>query len=72
LLGRRRDGVALHVALVVGVVVCVALKMYPEYAPWGVHEGLCGLAANVVVLLALSLARGWRPFSASSGSNAPA
>ncbi|MBL8801671.1 MAG: sodium:solute symporter family protein [Planctomycetes bacterium] len=72
LLGRRRDGVALHAALVVGVVVCVSLKMFPESAPWGVHEGLCGLAANVVVLLALSFARGWRPFSASSGSNAPA
>ncbi|NUP96138.1 MAG: hypothetical protein HUU28_08240 [Planctomycetaceae bacterium] len=72
LLGRRRDGIAVHAGLICGVVTCVLLKFEPGWSPWGVHEGLWGLAVNVTVVLALSLARGWRPFSSSAGSNARA
>jgi len=57
LCGRRRDGVAVHAALVVGVVVCVGLKLFPQLAPWGLHEGLWGLAANLATLGALAAAR---------------
>ncbi len=55
--GRKRDGVAVHAALVVGVAVCVGLKLVPDYAPWGMHEGLWGLFANLATLAAFSALR---------------
>lgn len=64
LCGRRRDGVAVHIALLVGVAVCVGLKAFPEWSPYGLHEGLVGLAANVFVLFALGLVRRGAPLSA--------
>ncbi len=54
---QRRDGFAVHAALVVGVAVCIGLKLSPQLAPWGLHEGLWGLAANLATLAALSALR---------------
>jgi SSS family solute:Na+ symporter len=53
----RRDGVAVHVAMLVGVATCVTLKALPEWSPWGLHEGIVGLALNVAVLGLLYAAR---------------
>ena len=57
LCGRRRDGVAIHAAMLVGVAACVTLKAVPAWSPYGLHEGLVGLALNLAVLLALGLVR---------------
>lgn len=57
LCGRRRDGPAVHAALVAGVAVCVGLKLFPQFAPWGLHEGVWGLVANLATLGALSALR---------------
>jgi SSS family solute:Na+ symporter len=64
LCGRRRDGVAVHIAMLAGVAVCVGLKAFPEWSPYGLHEGLVGLALNVSVLFALALVRRGGPVSA--------
>jgi len=66
LCGRRRDGVAVHVAMLVGVATCVALKAFPQWSPFGLHEGLVGLALNVFVLALLAVARRGRVASAQA------
>lgn len=57
LCGRRRDGVAVHIALLVGVAGCVTLKAVPAWSPYALHEGLVGLALNLLVLFVLGFVR---------------
>ncbi|MFT4627396.1 MAG: SSS family solute:Na+ symporter [Myxococcota bacterium] len=48
---RRATGVGVFTGLVVGSAVTIALVVWPELRPWGVHAGLYGLVANVAVVV---------------------
>lgn len=53
----RATGIGALAGLVSGIAVSVLLMLQPELAPIaGVHEGVWGLAVNVAVLVAVSLA----------------
>jgi SSS family solute:Na+ symporter len=53
---RRATGVAVFAGMLVGIAVDLALIAQPDWSPFGVHEGLYAVAANALVLVAVSLA----------------
>ncbi len=42
--------------LVLGSLVTLALTLFPEYRPFGLHEGIVGLSINCTALVLVSLA----------------
>lgn len=44
--------------LAVGIMVNCLMLVFPEWKPWPVHEGVYGLAANIAVLVLMSLRGG--------------
>jgi SSS family solute:Na+ symporter len=55
-LWRRATGAGIVAGLVVGCALTGLLVIQPHWRPWGIHEGLVGLAANLVAVLVVSLA----------------
>lgn len=53
---RWASGPGVLAGLVTGIATTLALDLWPDARPWAVHAGLYGLAANVAVLVAMSLA----------------
>lgn len=53
-LWRRATGAGVVAGLMVGVTVTGVLVAQPGWRPWGVHEGLVGLAANLTALVVVS------------------
>lgn len=54
---RRASAAGVLAGLVTGGALTLLLLARPELRPWAIHAGAYGLAANVLVLLAVSLAR---------------
>ena len=55
-LWRRASAHGVIAGLLVGISVTGALLVMPHWKPWGIHEGLVGLAAHIVTLVVVSLA----------------
>ncbi len=53
---RRATAKGALVGLTVGVVLCLWFLRWPEHKPWAIHAGAYGLAANVLLLVLVSLA----------------
>lgn len=51
----RANGAAVLTWFVAGIVVNTAFLLFPEYRPLPLHEGVYGLGANAVLLVALTL-----------------
>jgi SSS family solute:Na+ symporter len=60
----RARGAGAVAGLVAGAVVTVLLSAWPELRPWPVHAGIYGLAANLALLVGVSLAWGRGPTAA--------
>ena len=55
-LWRRASARGVIAGLLVGISVTGALVVLPHWKPWGIHEGLVGLVANIATLVVVSLA----------------
>jgi SSS family solute:Na+ symporter len=55
-LWRRATATGVIAGLLVGISTVGVLILRPEWKPFGLHEGLVGLAANIVVLTVVSMA----------------
>ena len=55
-LWRRASAHGVIAGLLVGISVTGALLVMPHWKPWGIHEGLVGLAAHIATLVVVSLA----------------
>ncbi len=53
---RRATAAGVLAGLACGIAVNLSFAFHKEWRPWPVHEGLYGLAANVLLLVAASLA----------------
>jgi len=42
--------------LVVGALITLLLRQFPDLRPFGIHEGICGLVVNTALLVFVSLA----------------
>ena len=54
-LWRRATGAGAVAGLIVGVSITGLLVMRPDWRPYGLHEGLTGLIANLVTFIVVSL-----------------
>lgn len=54
---RRATGPGVLLGLLAGIAVNLSLAAWPHLRPWPVHAGVYGLAANVLVLVAVSRLR---------------
>ncbi len=55
---RRATGIGVIAGLVAGASVITLLVISPDWRPWPLHAGLYGFAANVAVLVSVSLVTG--------------
>ena len=55
-LWRRATATGVIAGLLVGISTTGLLILWPEWKPFGLHEGLVGLAANIVTLAVVSMA----------------
>ena len=55
-LWRRASAPGVVAGLLVGISITALLVVVPAWKPFGIHEGLVGLAANIVTLVVVSLA----------------
>ena len=53
---KRATGAGAVAGLVLGSLVTLLLYLFPEYRPFGLHEGIYGLAVNCLALVVVSLA----------------
>ncbi|MFH0944793.1 MAG: sodium:solute symporter family protein [Planctomycetota bacterium] len=54
----RATGTGVLLGLVAGIAVNIAAVVWPAAAPWPIHAGAYGLAANVLILVCVSLLSG--------------
>lgn len=54
---RRASGVGVLAGMLAGAGVTLYFDISPEHRPWPMHSGVYGLAVNVLLLVAISLAR---------------
>ncbi|NIU67123.1 MAG: sodium:solute symporter family protein, partial [Actinobacteria bacterium] len=52
---RRASAAGVLTGLIVGSLVTLFLFYFPEYRPFGIHEGIVGLSINCLLLVAISL-----------------
>lgn len=55
-LWRRATAAGVITGLTAGIVVTGILIVWPQLRPWGIHEGLVGLALNTVLMIVVSKA----------------
>jgi SSS family solute:Na+ symporter len=53
-LWRRATAAGVVAGLIAGVGVTALLVVWPDWKPWGLHEGVVGLAANLATLVVVS------------------
>jgi SSS family solute:Na+ symporter len=72
---RRATGPGVLAGLIAGIAVNLALVVQRDLRPWDLHPGICGLAANVLVLVVVSRATARRDerdghwFAVASGAD---
>ena len=53
---KRATAAGVVTGLILGSLVTLFLFQFPEYRPFGLHEGIVGLAVNCLALVTVSLA----------------